>query len=131
MAGIAKITILGNLGRDPETKYTPQGHMNVQINVAVSRRSRDNDGSETTAWYRVTAWGKLAETLDKLTQQGALVKGRQVFVAGSLEPREYTAQDGTPRTSLDVNADAVQLAGSRTEGDGNRAPAGSLGQPPF
>lgn len=118
MAGIAKISLFGNLGRDPETKYTPNGHMNLQFTVAVGRK--DRDGSDVTAWYRVTAWGKTAEALDKLVQMGALVKGRQVFVSGTLEPREYTAQDGTPRTSLDVNADNVQLAGSRDQGDGNR-----------
>ncbi len=60
----ATITIVGNLGRDPETRYTPNGRMNVQINVAVSNRFRDASGQqqERTNWFRVTAWGTLAET---------------------------------------------------------------------
>ena len=64
MAGIAKITLVGNLGRDPETRYTPNGTMNVTFTMAVSRRFTDQSGQqqERTNWYRVTAWGKLAET---------------------------------------------------------------------
>jgi single-strand DNA-binding protein len=118
MAGIAKVTLIGNLGRDPETRYTPNGRMNVQFSIAVSRRWNDSGGNlqEKTDWYRVTGWGRLAETLDKLTQQGALAKGRQVYVSGALQPREYTAQDGTLRFSLDVNADEFQLLGSRESG---------------
>lgn len=118
MAGIAKITLVGNLGRDPETRYTPNGRMNVQFSIAVSRRWNDSSGNlqENTNWYRITGWGRLAETLDKLTQQGYLVKGKQVFVSGTLQPREYTSQDGTLRTSLDVNADEIQLLGTRDGG---------------
>ena len=67
MAGIAKITLVGNLGRDPETRYTPNGKMNVTFTMAVSRRFNDQSGQqqERTNWYRVTAWGGLAETLDR------------------------------------------------------------------
>ena len=109
---IAKVTIVGNLTRDCETRYTPTGSMNVTFTVAVnSRRGQD----ETVAYYRVTGWGKLAESLDKLTQLGALIKGKQVFVAGELQPREYQANDGTTRMSLDVNADNVELLGSREQ----------------
>ena len=63
MAGIAKITLVGNLGRDPETRYTPNGKMNVTFTMAVSRRFNDQSGQqqERTNWYRVTAWGELAE----------------------------------------------------------------------
>ena len=85
MAGVSKITLVGNLGRDPETRYTPNGRMNVQFTMAVTRRRPDGSGNfqETTNWFRVTGWGRLAETLDKLTQQGALAKGKQVLVIGS------------------------------------------------
>lgn len=127
MAGIAKVTLIGNLGRDPETRYTPSGTMNVQFSVAVSRRWNDQSGQlqERTTWFRVTAWGRLAETLDRLTQNGALVKGKQVFVLGSIEQREYQDQQGATRTSLDVNADEVQLLGSRMDSDaGTARPAG-------
>jgi single-strand DNA-binding protein len=120
MAGIAKITLVGNLGRDPETRYTPSGKMNVQFTMAVSRRFNDQSGQqqERTNWYRVTAWGGLAETLDRMAQSGYLVKGKQVYVDGRLEPREYQDQQGQTKTSLDVTANELQLLGSRESGDG-------------
>lgn len=118
--GVAKVVLIGNLGRDPETRYTPSGTMNVQFSMAVSRKWNDQSGQqqERTTWYRVTGWGKLAETLDSLTQNGALVKGKQVYVMGTLEPREYQDQAGVTKTSLDVRADELQLLGSRGEFDG-------------
>ena len=85
MAGIAKITLVGNLGRDPETRYTPSGKMNVQFTMAVSRRFNDQSGQqqERTSWYRVTAWGGLAETMDRLAQSGAWSKAsRSMLMAG-------------------------------------------------
>ena len=120
MAGIAKITLVGNLGRDPETRYTPNGKMNVQFTMAVSRRFTDQGGQqqERTNWYRVTAWGGLAETLDKMAQNGYLTKGKQVYVDGRLEAREYQDQQGQTRTSLDVTANELQLLGSRADSEG-------------
>jgi single-strand DNA-binding protein len=120
MAGIAKITLVGNLGRDPETRYTPNGKMNVQFTMAVSRRFNDQSGQqqERTNWYRVTAWGGLAESLDRLAQNGYLAKGKQVYVDGRLEPREYQDQQGQTRTSLDVTANELQLLGARADGEG-------------
>ena len=106
MAGIAKITLVGNLGRDPETRYTPNGKMNVTFTMAVSRRFNDQSGQqqERTNWYRVTAWGGLAESLDRLAQSGYLAKGKQVYVDGRLEAREYQDQQGQTRTSFEVDA---------------------------
>jgi single-strand DNA-binding protein len=126
MAGVAKITLVGNLGRDPETRYTPNGRMNVQFTMAVSRRFTDQSGQqqERTHWYRVTAWGTLAETLDRLAQSGYLNKGKQVFVEGRFEPREYQDQQGQTRTSLDVTANELLLLGSRADGDGGFAGTG-------
>lgn len=117
---LAKVTLIGNLGQDPETRYTPNGRMNVRFSIATNRRWNDAGGNlqERTTWFRVTAWGRLAETLDKLTQQGMLSKGRQVFVMGSIEQSEWTGQDGQSRTSLDVNADEVQLVGGRPDTGG-------------
>ena len=122
----AMITIVGNLGRDPETRYTPNGKMNINLNVAVSHRFRDASGQqqERTNWFRVTAWGTLAETLDRLAQQGWLAKGRQVFVAGRFEARDYTGNDGQQRTSLDITANEVSLVGNR--GDSGES-GGSFG----
>jgi len=103
MAGVCKVILIGNLGRDPETRYTPSGAMNVQFTMAVSRRFTD-------------------QTLDSLTQSGYLTKGKQVFVLGTLEAREYQDQQGQTRTSLDVRAEEIQLLGSR----GDTAPAAGV-----
>jgi single-strand DNA-binding protein len=126
MAGIAKITLVGNLGRDPETRYTPNGRMNVQFTMAVSRRFNDQSGQqqERTNWYRVTAWGGLAENLDRMAQNGYLAKGKQVYVDGRLEAREYQDQQGQTRTSLDVTANELQLLGSRADGEGGLGSGG-------
>jgi single-strand DNA-binding protein len=120
MASVAKVTLIGNLGRDPETRYTPNGTMNVSFTVAVSRRWNDQSGQqqERTTWYRITAWSRLAETVDMLTQRGWLAKGRQVFVSGSLEASEYQDQQGQTRMSLDVRADDIFLTGNRAENEG-------------
>src|SRR5688500_11012781 len=119
MAGISKAIVVGNLGRDPETRYTPNGTMNVRFTMAVSRRFRDQSGQqqERTTWFNVTAWGKLAETLDNLTQQGYVAKGKQVYVEGRLESREYQDQQGQTRFSLDVTATEFQLLGTRADAE--------------
>jgi single-strand DNA-binding protein len=128
MASVSKITLVGRLGRDPETRYTPNGRMNVTFTMAVSRRRNDASGQqqETTNWFRVTAWGGLAEVCDRLSQQGALVKGREVFVSGRFEARDYQDQQGQMRYSLDVNADDIQLVGSSRDGGGG---GGEFGGP--
>ncbi len=121
MAGISKVILIGNLGRDPETRYTPSGKLNVQFTMAVSRSFRDQSGQqqERTNWYRVTAWAGLAESLVRLTEQGWLVKGKQVYVEGRLDPREYQDQNGQTKTSLDVSATELQLLGSRADAGGD------------
>lgn len=130
MAGVAKVTLIGNLGRDPETRYTPSGVMNVQFSMATTRRWTDQGGQqqERTTWFRVTAWRKLAETLDRLTQDGYLAKGKQVYVLGNIEAREYQDQNGVNRTSLDVTADEIQLLGSRGDGEGGGGGGGARSQ---
>ncbi len=119
MAGIALVTLVGNLGRDPETRYTPNGKMNVVFTMAVGRRFTDSSGQQQdrTTWFRVTAWGGLAETIDKLAQSGYVAKGRQVFVQGRIEMREYQDQQGQTRASLDVTANEFQLVGNRADSD--------------
>ena len=124
MAGVALITIVGNMARDVESSYTPNGAFKVSFTVAVNKR-KQGDGAN---FYRVTAWGKLAEVLDTLANQGALIKGKQVFVAGSFEARDYQANDGSTKTSLDLNATDVQLLGSR---DAAEQPANSIDDVPF
>lgn len=126
---LAKVTIIGNLGRDPETRYTPSGALNVQFSVASSRRWRDSQGQdqENTSWFRVTAWGRLAEAMVTLSERGALTKGKQVYVEGRIEAREFTGNDGQVRTSLDVNANEIQLLGSRQDSQSGGQQGGSAG----
>ena len=129
MAGLAKVTLVGNLGGDPETRYTPQGTMNVNFSIAVSRRFKDNSGQdqERTTWFRVTAWGRLAETIDGLVQRGFVGKGRQVYVDGRIESREWTTNEGEKRTSLDVTANEFQMLGNRPDGQGESGNSGGGG----
>jgi single-strand DNA-binding protein len=115
----AKITLHGNIGRDAETRYSPAGKMNVSFSVAVNRKWNDGGGNlqESVTWFRITAWWRLAEQLDKLAQMGALTKGREVLVMGSVEQREWTGQDGTVKSNLEVTADDVRLVGARAAND--------------
>ena len=112
-----KVIIVGNLGRDPELRYTPQGVPVVNFSVATNRRWTSADGSpgEETAWFRVTAWRRTAETCAQY-----LTKGRQVLVEGRLNPdpqtggpRVWTGNDGASRASYEVTALAVRFLGGR------------------
>jgi len=127
----AKAQVIGNLGRDPETRYTKSGTMNVSFSIASTRRFNDQSGQqqERTTWFRVTAWGKLAETLDRLAQDGSLAKGQRVFVNGRLEQSEYTTQAGENRTSLDITAEDVLMMTPRGQGGGTGEFAGSSREP--
>ena len=133
MANVCKITLIGTLGRDPETRYTTQGRMNVQFSVAVNHRKPGEfgPGGETVNWFRITAWGRLAETLDAISQQGHLTKGKQVYIDGTFEAREYQTQGGETGTSLDVNATTVQLIGPRTDVEARDNMAESATDVPF
>jgi single-strand DNA-binding protein len=117
MAGYSKVIVVGNLGQDPETRYTPSGAMNVRFSLAVNRRFRDSSGQdqERTTWFRVTAWGRLAETLDGLSQRGYVTKGKQVLVEGRIELNEWTDQQNEKRASLEVTANEFQLLGTRAD----------------
>lgn len=124
MANLSTIQLIGRLGKEPETKYLPSGSLVASFSLAVNRRRGD---AESTTWYRCSCFGRLAETVDKLAQQGAMTKGREVAVTGTFEPREYQANDGNTKWSFDVACDNMQLIGSRDTAD---APA-DLDQAPF
>ena len=115
-----KVIIVGNLGRDPEMRYTPDGTPVTSFSVATNRRWTNSDGTpgEETVWFRVSVWRKSAENVAKY-----LAKGRQVMVEGRLTPdrttggpRVWTGQDGTPRASYELTADRVIFLTGRTEG---------------
>jgi single-strand DNA-binding protein len=114
-----KIIIIGNLGRDPELRYTPQGSAVCNFPVATSERRKNASGEqeEITTWFRVSAWGRQAELANEY-----LTKGKPVYVEGRLRVEEYTDRDGKPRTSLEVNATDVQFISQR--GDEAAQPVG-------
>jgi single-strand DNA-binding protein len=114
-----KVILVGNLGRDPEMRYTPSGQAVTNLNVATNRTYTDGTGNQVkqTVWFRVSVWGKQAESSAQY-----LRKGRQVLVEGRLNPddngnpRIWNAQDGTPRASFEVTAETVRfLGGGRDE----------------
>lgn len=132
MASFAKITIMGNLGADPETRYTPNGAMVVSFSIAVNPRRRSQQGGDEPppVWYRISAWDRLAERIDKLAQQGYIAKGRQLLISGSFEPRDFQGNDGTTRTSYDITADSFEfVGGDRQDGSGGGNFGGSQAAP--
>ena len=112
-----KVVIVGNLGGDPEMRYTPSGQAVTNFSVATSRKWTGSDGNQQdeTVWFRVSTWGKLAEVCNQY-----LSKGRQVMVEGRLRadpetggPRIWTAQDGSSRASYELTALEVKFLGTR------------------
>jgi len=109
MAGVNKVIIVGNLGRDPELRHTQNGTAVCNLSVATTRAYTNrstNERVEETEWHRVTAWGKQAEHCAKY-----LRKGRQVYVEGRLQTRSYDDKEGAKRYVTEVVADAVQFLG--------------------
>ena len=104
---MAQIQLLGNLGRDPEMNYTPDGVAVCKFSIAVSRKVK---GNEETTWYNCIAFRNLAEMLST-----HLKKGQMVFVQGDLNVRQYTTRDGRNGFSLDVTIDKFQFAGGKKE----------------
>lgn len=125
-----KLILVGNLGRDPEMRYTPSGQAVTNLSVATNRSYTDSSGEtvKETIWFRVSVWGKQAESCHQY-----LKKGRQVLVEGRLvadengNPRIWTRQDGTPGASFEVSAATVRFLGGREDaaysaGEGPAAP---------
>jgi single-strand DNA-binding protein len=108
-----KITLVGNLGRDPELRYTPQGTPVCSFSLATNERRKDKTGEmqDQTTWFRVTLWGRQAETASQY-----LTKGRPVYIEGRLRVEEWTDRDGKPRHTLEVHATDMQfIGGGRSE----------------
>ncbi|BBB63251.1 hypothetical protein UNDKW_4978 [Undibacterium sp. KW1] len=111
MASVNKVIIVGNLGRDPETRYMPSGDAMTSITVATTDSWKDKSSGEKkeqTEWHRITFFGKLAEIAGQY-----LKKGSQVYVEGSLRTRKYTDKDGVEKYATDIKADSMQMLGSR------------------
>jgi single-strand DNA-binding protein len=124
------IIIVGNLGRDPEMRYTPGGQAVTNFSVATSRQYTNSDGQQVkeTIWFRITTWGKNAETCNQYLRKGnkVLVEGRLVADMGTGGPRIWTRQDGTSAASFEVTASTVRFLTSRAETEGG-FPADELG----
>jgi single-strand DNA-binding protein len=118
-----KITIAGNLGRDPEMRFTPSGQAVTNLNVATSHQYTTNSGEKVkeTTWFRVSVWGKSAESCNQYLKKGAkiLVEGRVTVDKETGNPRVYEAKDGTWRSSLEITAQTVRFLDSKSD---NAAP---------
>ena len=113
---LCKAMIIGNLGADPEMRYTPNGRPVTQFNVAVNQSTKNQQTGEwveATDWFRVSVWGDRAERTAE-----TLRKGNKVFVEGRFKTREFEGRDGKARTSLEITADSVVNLEKRTREDG-------------
>jgi len=122
---LCKVMIIGNLGADPEMRYTPSGRPVTQFNVAVNQSTKNQQTGEwveATDWFRVSVWGDRAERAAE-----NLRKGNKVFVEGRFKTREFEGRDGQKRTSLELTADSLVNLEKRPreEGDGEFAAASS------
>lgn len=110
-----KIIVVGNLGRDPEMRYTPQGTPVCTFSIASNERRKSSTGEQQdiTTWFRVTVWGKQAETVSRY-----LSKGRSVYVEGRLHLEEWTDKEGKPRYTLEINASDVHFIDSGADREG-------------
>jgi len=107
MAGFNRVTILGNLGRDPEARFTQGGLAICKLSVAVTEKVKDGDAwKDSTEWFRVTVFGKQAENAAQYLQ-----KGRSVLVEGRLKTEKYKDKDGIEKTSVELVANSVVFVG--------------------
>ncbi len=113
-----KVLLIGNLGRDPETRYTPSGKAVARFSLATGEVWNDAEGNrqERTEWHNIVVWGKQAETCGQY-----LAKGRQVFIEGSIRNRTYDDKEGNRRYITEVVAQRVQFLGGRAGGGGESA----------
>ncbi len=129
MASVNKVILVGNLGRDAEVRSTTTGTSVATISIATTDVWNDKAGNkqEKTEWHRVVLWGKTAETL-----QEYLLKGRQIYVEGRLQTREWQDRDGNKRYTTETRADRVVLLGGRgnSAGDGSGGSQERQAEPP-
>ncbi|MCF8178353.1 MAG: single-stranded DNA-binding protein [Sulfuritalea sp.] len=138
MASVNKVILVGNLGRDPEVRYTPNGDSITNITIATTDSWKDKatgEKKEATEWHRVVFFGKLAEIAGQY-----LKKGRQVYVEGALRTRKWTDKEGQDRYTTEIVANEMKMLGSRegmsdappresAGGGGNRPAAAPAAQP--
>ena len=119
MGSVNKVILVGNLGRDAELRYTPGGAAVSTLNLATTEvwNDRSNQRQEKTEWHRVILWGKQAESL-----QEYLTKGKQIYIEGRLQTRQWDDKDGNKRYTTEIKADRVTLLG----GGGGGSRGGSM-----
>ena len=105
-----KIIFIGRLTRDVDLKTTPNGVQVASFTVAVDLKQKNKDGEKVTTFYNCVAWRGLAETCSKF-----LSKGKKVYIEGELQPRQYTAKDGSTKMSLDVQVESVEFLSPKSE----------------
>ena len=109
---VNKVILVGNLGRDPETRYTGSGQAVCNFSIATSETFKDRNGErqKRTEWHKIVVWGKLAEIC-----QQYLKKGSQIFIEGRIQSREWQDKEGNKRTSFEIVARDMRMLGSRGE----------------
>ena len=119
MAGVNKVILIGNLGRDPEVRYTPDGTAVASFSIATSEEWKDKNSGEKrekTEWHRIVAWRRLGEICGEY-----LSKGRQVYIEGRLQTREWEDKDGIKRYTTEIVADKMQMLGPKGDFSGPRS----------
>jgi single-strand DNA-binding protein len=124
--GVNKVIMIGNLGRDPEVRYTQSGSAVCNLRLAVGERRKDGEGwREHTEWVTVVCFGRTAENVGQF-----MSKGRQIYIEGRLQTRKYTDKDGQDRWSTEVVASQVLFLGGKDAGAGGGAGGGGGGGAP-
>ena len=130
MASVNKAILIGNLGKDPELRYTPSGQAVASFALATSERYKDKEGNwqERTDWHNVVVWGRQGETVKEY-----LKKGRSAYVEGRIQTRSYDDREGNKKWITEIIANRVQFLGGRAEGDrstsGQSAPDADMQAP--
>src|SRR3954471_1820105 len=124
MGSVNKVILVGNLGRDAELRYTPGGAPVATLNLATTEVWNDKGGQkqEKTEWHRIVLWGKSAESLNEY-----LVKGKQIYVEGRLQTRQWDDKDGNKRYTTEIRGDRIVLLGGAGGGGGGARQAARRG----
>ncbi len=119
MAGLNKVILIGNIGRDPELRYTASGQPVANFSLATSESwtNRDGEREQRTEWHRIVAWGRLAEICGE-----HLSKGKQVYIEGRLQTREWEDRDGNKRRTTEVTAQQLLMLGRRGDAPSGGGP---------
>ena len=125
MASVNKVILIGNLGKDPELRYTPGGSAVVNFPIATNERWKDKDGNpqERTEWHNIVLWGRLAEIANDY-----LKKGSPVYIEGRLQTRSWDDRDGNKRYTTEIVGTQMQMLGRAEGGGGGRMPEQDEGQ---